>query len=128
MHERVHTSEVAPYKSHISQGLKAGRHLFLSGQTGLDPNTGSLKEGMREQTRQTIDNISAVLKAGGGKLDDIVSMTLFVTDMSQWDEYNTVWTEVFGDFETPPTRQSIEVKKLVGGALIEITTIAVLSS
>ena len=68
---------IGPY----SQAIRAGNTVYLSGQLGLDPATGNLREGIEAHTRQVLDNLQAVAMAAGGSLDDIVKLTLLLVDL-----------------------------------------------
>jgi 2-iminobutanoate/2-iminopropanoate deaminase len=110
---------VGPY----SQAIHAGDLVFTAGQLGFDPATGKLVEGgIREQTRQVLKNIAAVLEAAGSSLDKVVKTTVFIEDMGDFGAMN----EVYGEFFTsePPARSTVEAG-LALGALVEIDAIAV---
>lgn len=110
---------VGPY----SQGTKAGGFLFSAGQIPLDPVTGSMVEGgIREQTRQVLKNLQAVLEAGGAGLDSVMKCTVFLQDMGEFALMNEVYGEFFPD--SPPARSAVEVAALPLGALVEIEAVA----
>jgi 2-iminobutanoate/2-iminopropanoate deaminase len=105
-----------------SPGIRAGRLLFASGTTGVDPESGSLLEGVAEQTRQALANLSKVLEAGGSSLTKVLKTTVFMTNLQEFATMNEVYGEVF-DTE-PPARSTIQVAALPGGASVEIEAIA----
>jgi len=110
---------VGPY----SHAIDDGRYVFCSGQTPLDPATGALREGgIGPQTAQCLDNLFAVLAAGGLTPDDVVKVNVFLTDMSTFPEMNTVYASRFS--EPYPARTTIGVASLPLGADIEIELIA----
>lgn len=109
---------VGPY----SQALKCGGFVFISGQTPIDPKTGSMKEGpIGEQARQSLLNLSAIAEAAGTSLDKAVKTTVFLTDMADFAEVNGVYAEFFPG--TKPARSCIAVKALPVGAKVEIEAI-----
>ena len=77
---------IGPY----SQAVRAGNTVYLSGQIGLDPATGNLREGIEAQARQVIANLQAVAEAAGGSLDDIVKITLLLADMGDFTTVNEI--------------------------------------
>ena len=115
----AHGVAVGPY----SHAIVTGNLVFLSGQTPLDPKTGQLVTGeIGEQARQCLVNLSAVLRAGGLGLDDVVKCTVFLTDMADFDAMNTVYAEFFA--EPYPARTTIAVAGLPLGARIEMEMVA----
>ncbi|MGA9349248.1 MAG: RidA family protein [Anaerolineae bacterium] len=111
---------VGPY----SQAIRVGDFVFTAGQLAIDPATGKLVEGgIKEQTRQVLRNIAAVLEAAGSSLDKVVKTTVFLKDMGDFKAMN----EVYGGFfaKEPPARSTVEVTNLALGALVEIDAIAV---
>ncbi len=112
---------VGPY----SQAVKAGDWLFVSGQIPLDADTGELLKGsVAEQTRKVLENLKAVLTAGGANLDQVVKCTCFLLDMSAFGEMNEVYAEFFQG--GPPARAAVQVGALPKGADVEIEAIAYL--
>ncbi len=110
---------VGPY----SQGVRVGDWLFLSGQIPLDPRTGELvKGGVEAQTERVLENLKAVLEAGGMGLEDVVQVTVYMTDLEEFGAMNGVYASYFpGD---PPARVTIGVASLPKGAKIEISLVA----
>ncbi len=109
---------IGPY-CHAKQ---AGGVLFTSGQLGLDPATGALGADIEQQTRQSLENISAVLKAAGYSLADVVKTTIFLANMEDFSTVNVVYASFFS--AEPPARSCVAVKTLPKGALVEIEAIA----
>lgn len=103
-----------------SQGLRAGDHVYVSGQVGFDPATGQLAEGIAAQTAQTLENIRAILEAGGAGLSDVVKATVHLKDMNDFVEFNRVYSEYFPD--PKPVRTT--VGSYLPKALVEIDVIA----
>ncbi len=112
---------VGPY----SHAVRSGGLLFLSGQTPLDPATGTLVDGdVGEQTRQCLRNLEAVCAAAGASLRNAVRCGIFVTDMGTFAEVNTAYAEFFP--ESPPARSTVGVAALPVGAQVEIDAIVAL--
>lgn len=110
---------VGPY----SHAVDTGRLVLLSGQTPLDPATATLVEGsIQEQTRQCLDNLSAVLTAAGLTLDDVVKCNVFLTDMEDFEAMNATYASYFT--EPFPARTTVQVAGLPLGANVEIEMIA----
>lgn len=106
-----------------SQAVLSGDTLYLSGQIGLDPDTGEMvSENVREQTEQVLDNLTAVLEEAGASLDDVVKATVYLTDMNDYASFNQVYGSYFQDAQ--PARACVEVCSLPKGALVEIDLIA----
>jgi len=113
---------VGPY----SQGIRTDHLIFTAGQIPVDPATGALVDGpIEDQTRRVLDNIRAVLEAGGSGLDRVVKMTVFMTDLGDFKRMNAVYAEYFPD--TPPARSAFQVGALPLGASIEIEAIALVT-
>lgn len=110
---------IGPY----SQAIRKGPGLFLSGQLGLDPATGELvSANIKEQTRQALANLSAVLAEAGAKLEDVVKTTVFITHLSYFQDVNEVYGEVFNN--DPPARSCVVVSALPKNCNVEIEAIA----
>lgn len=111
---------IGPY----SPAIVANGLVFTAGQTGSDPATKKLVEGgISAQTRQTLNNVKAVLEAAGTSLDNVVKTTVFLADMNDFAAMNAVYGEFFP--EPYPARSTVQVARLPGDALVEIETIAV---
>ncbi|HUW35346.1 MAG TPA: RidA family protein, partial [Planctomycetota bacterium] len=110
---------VGPY----SQAVKVDGWVFASGQIPIDPQTGRMIEGgVAEQTRRVLQNLREVLAAAGVTVNDVVKTTVYMTDLGQFAEMNTVYAEFFGD--AAPARATVEVAKLPKNSLVEIECIA----
>jgi 2-iminobutanoate/2-iminopropanoate deaminase len=112
---------VGPY----SHAVKSRGLLFCSGQIPLDPETGELVgDSPGEQARRCLENLAVVAAAGGGKLEDAVRLTVYLTDMGAFGEVN----EVYGSFfeSEPPARVAFGVAALPRGAQVEIDAIIAL--
>jgi 2-iminobutanoate/2-iminopropanoate deaminase len=110
---------IGPY----SQAIEIGDLVFLSGQIGLDPKTGSIVSGGIElETRQVLDNIREVLRAADLGFRDVVKTTIFLVNLANFEIVNGVYGERFT--EEFPARSTVQVAALPRGALVEIEVIA----
>ena len=109
---------IGPY----SQGVKAGNFLFVAGQGGADPKTGTMAEGIEAQTRQTLANIKGIVEASGFSMRDVVKVSIFLKNMDDFKKLNEVYKTFFP--EDPPARTTVEAKLPAQGMLIEIDAIA----
>lgn len=117
---------VGPY----SQGVRCGNLLFTAGQAALDPITQQLiSGGIAEQTRRTLENLKAVLEAGGTTLDRVVKANVYLKDMNDFAAMNAVYAEYLApQGVVPPARTTIEAARLPKDALVEIELIAEIGS
>jgi 2-iminobutanoate/2-iminopropanoate deaminase len=113
---------VGPY----SQGVLVNDTLYVSGQLPFDANTMALSsDTIYGQTKQCLNNILAILEKADMKKENLVRLTVFMTDLSQFQEMNTAYAEFFGNHK--PARAAIEVSRLPKDVAIEIDAIAVKS-
>ena len=110
---------VGPY----SQGIVTGDLVFTSGQLPLNPETNTIPEGIEAQAKQSLDNLKAVVEAGGSTLDKVVKVTIFLKDLNDFGKVN----EIYGTYFTKdaPARSCVQVARIPRDALIEIEAIAV---
>ena len=112
-------SAIGPY----SQAIQCGNLVFTSGQIPIDPVTGVFVEGgIKEQTRQSLLNVKAVLEEAGLTMGHVVKTTVFMADMNDFADMNAVYAEFFT--EPYPARSAVAVKTLPKGALVEIEVVA----
>lgn len=104
------------------QAVKAGDMLFTSGQLGIDPATGLLREGVGAQTQQSLCNIDAILTEAGLTRADVIKTTVFLAHMQDFALVNQIYADYFGDCK--PARSCVEVGSLPKGGLVEIEVIA----
>ncbi len=105
-----------------SQAIEAGGTLYVSGQLPLVPATGEMPEGIEAQTRQSLDNLGAILKEAGYTFNDVAKTTVLLQHISDFGAMNAIYAEYFtGD---KPARICYEVAALPKGALVEIDCIA----
>ena len=110
---------IGPY----AQGVAVGGFLFLSGQVPLDPATGELVRGtVEEEVARVLENIKAVLVAGGGSLDSVVRTTVFLTHLGDFEAMNATYARYFAAHR--PARSTVQVSALPRGARVEIDAIA----
>ncbi|MCB0012842.1 MAG: RidA family protein [Anaerolineales bacterium] len=110
---------VGPY----SQAIRIGKLLYTAGQIALVPATGKMLEGdVSAQAEQVLNNLTAVLEAGGSSLANVVKTTVFLTDMGNYAAMNEVYSRFFGD--SKPARSAVAVAALPLGALVEIEAVA----
>ncbi|MBM4458858.1 MAG: hypothetical protein FJ011_13990 [Chloroflexi bacterium] len=109
---------IGPY----SQAVAAGDFIFCSGQMGLDPATGALREGVAAQARQSLDNLAAVLAAASASFSDVVKTTIYLTDLADFATVNAIYGERFPAVK--PARATVQVAALPRGGLIMIEMIA----
>ena len=113
-------SAIGPY----SQAIQVGNLVYTSGQIPIDPATGAFVEGgIKEQTRRSLLNVKAVLEEAGLTMGDVVKTTVFMTDMNDFADMNSVYAEFFS--EPYPARSAVAVKTLPKGALVEIEVVAI---
>ncbi|HYP27503.1 MAG TPA: RidA family protein [Blastocatellia bacterium] len=123
MKERTQTDNAPKAIGPYSQAIRAGGFIFASGQIPLDPATGQMIEGgVKEQTERVFENLKAVLEASGSSLDRVVKTTVFLADLSDFNEMNEAYGRFFGD--APPARSTVEVARLPRDARVEIDVIA----
>ena len=123
MRTQVETSgapgPIGPY----SQGIRAGGFVFTAGQTGADPATGELEDGVAAQAERALRSLTAILDAAGVSIDRVVKTTIFLTETSDFAAVNEVYAR---HFSAPyPARSTVTVKALPKGALVEIEAVAI---
>ena len=112
-------SAIGPY----SQAIQVGNLIYTSGQIPINPATGSFVEGgIKEQTRQSLLNVKAILEEAGLTMANVVKTTVFMADMNDFADMNAVYAEFFT--ESYPARSAVAVKTLPKGALVEIEVVA----
>lgn len=123
---KIATNAAPPSTGTHSQAIRTGELVFLTGQTGRDPETGQLEEGLEAQTRRMLSNIDAVLNAAGCTPADIVKVTLLMTDIKNFKAIDVIYSEWLpGRGVTPlPARTAFAVDALPAGALVMLDVIA----
>lgn len=123
----IHTTSapaaVGPYSQAVA--VPAGTMVFLSGQIGLIPETGEMvSDKLEDQVKQAFANMQAVIDASGGRLDQIVKLTLFLTDLSQFGQVNSIMAEIIP--QPFPARSTVGVSSLPKGAQFEVEAVLVI--
>ncbi len=122
MKTQISTSNAPAAIGPYSQAISTGNLLFISGQIPVNPADGTIPEGIKAQTAQSIANIKAILAEAGMTFDNVVKTTVFLSDMNNFVPMNEVYAE---NFTAPfPARSAVAVKDLPKQVLVEIETIA----
>ena len=124
MKEEIKTTKAPGAIGPYSQAVKAGNHVFISGQLPINPETGEMPSDIKAQTRQSIANLKAILEEAGGSLDNVVKTTCLLADMELFGPMNEIYAEEFK--AVYPARAAFAVKELPKKALVEIEAIAIL--
>jgi 2-iminobutanoate/2-iminopropanoate deaminase len=123
MKKVISTSKAPAAIGPYSQAIQVGNLIYTSGQIPIDPATGQLVEGgIKEQTRQSLNNIQAILQEAGLTMASVVKTTVFMADMADFADMNSVYAEFFT--EPYPARSAVAVKTLPKNALVEIEVVA----
>lgn len=112
---------IGPY----AQAVAVDGLVITSGQLPINPATGAFPEGIAEQTRQSLNNVKAILAEAGTGMDRIIKTTVFLSDMNNFGAMNDVYATFFGEGGYP-ARSAVEVARLPKDALVEIEVIAAL--
>ena len=121
----VYTSKAPAPVGPYSQGILAGGWLHIAGQIPIDPVTGDIiKEPFEKQVRRVLENIKAIVEAAGGSLENIVKTTVYLRDLTKFNEFNKVYAEYFKN--KPPARAILEASNLPKDVDLEIDAIAYL--
>lgn len=112
---------IGPY----SQAIRAGHILYTSGQLGMIPSSGVLVDGgVEAETRQALENLSAILESAGTDMGSVLKTTVFLRDINDFSRMNTIYAEFFKD--VPPARSAVQVAALPRGAAVEIEAVALI--
>ena len=116
--EAIHSKHAPAALGPYSQGVRVGRTVYLSGQLGIDPATGTIADGIEAQTHQVFRNLRAVAQGAGGELADIVKLTIMVQDLADFAKVN----EIMAAYFTPPypARATFQVAALPRAARVEV--------
>jgi len=125
MKKVIHTDKAPKAVGPYSQAISTGNLLFTAGQVAIDPATGKLVEGgIRDQTRQVMENLRAILTAARTDFTKVVKSTVFLQDIKTFADFNQVYAAYFPS--EPPARSTFQVGALPLGAMVEIEMIALL--
>lgn len=111
---------IGPY----SQGIKQNQMIFTSGQLPINSKTGQIPEGIEAQAKQSLENVKAVLEAGGSSMENVIKVLIFLKDMNDFTKMNDVYAKFFT--KAFPARSCVQVARLPKDALIEIEAIAII--
>ncbi len=109
---------IGPY----SQGILWNDLIFASGQIPVNPANGEIPAGIKEQTKQVLENVSAILKSSGSSIENVIKTTVFIKNMNDFAEMNAVYETYF--IKPFPARSTVEVARLPKDVLVEIEVIA----
>ena len=128
MSKRIIQTELAPAAiGPYSQAIRIGDFLYTSGQIALDPKSGKFLSGeIKEETEQTLKNISAILQADGLELENVIKTTVYLSNLKDFVQMNQIYEKYFS--KNKPARACVQVAALPKGAKIEIEAIAICSS
>ena len=108
---------------HYSQAMVHNGLVYVSGQLPIDPQTGEKQTGaIEDQTRLVLENLSAILVASGSSLNQVLKVTVYISDISLWGKVNEVYAEIFGDHR--PARAIVPTRDLHFGFMIEVDAVA----
>lgn len=122
MKKVISTNEAPGAIGPYSQAIDTGSFVYASGQIPLNPKTGEIPEGIKAQTKQSLENVGAILAAAGLTYDNVVKTTVFLHEMSDFAAMNEVYAEVFN--APYPARSAVAVKELPKQVLVEIEVVA----
>ncbi|GGI64653.1 RidA family protein [Enterococcus alcedinis] len=111
---------IGPY----SQAIQIGELVYTSGQLPVNPTTGMIPEGVKEQAKQSLENVQAILESTGTSMEKVFKTTIFIKDMNDFVEINEVYSQFFK--EPFPARSCVEVARLPKDVKVEIEVIATL--
>ncbi|WP_062268205.1 Rid family detoxifying hydrolase [Endozoicomonas arenosclerae] len=121
--EFLNSGKIIPDNLPLSEAVKVGNTLYLSGQIGLKPGSMQMVEGgVKEETRQTMDNISSLLKMNGYSMGEVVKCTVILTDINNWAAFNEVYQSYFS--APYPARTVLGSSGLALGAKVEVECMA----
>ena len=123
-HEIIHTDKAPAAIGPYSQATKGAANLFTSGQLGINPVTGKLPQDFTAQARQAFENVKAIVEAAGGSMQNVMKITIFLTDMANFPAVNAVMQEYCS---APfPARSCFAVAALPKGGAVEVEAIALI--
>lgn len=120
--KQVNTNNAPAAIGPYSQGMSTGNLVFLSGQLGINPETGEMVDGVKAQATQVFKNIQALLESEGLTLDNVVKVLVLLSDINDFSTVNEIYAEQFS--EPFPARSAFAVKNLPLNGLVEIEVIA----
>lgn len=118
----VHTDKAPQAIGPYSQAINVGPFLYTSGQLGIDPASGEITGDIKQQTKQALENLKAVVAAGGSSMCKVIKTTVFLADINDFAAVNEIYAEYF--CEPYPARSAFQVAKLPKNGLVEIEAVA----
>ena len=118
----IHTKQAPAAIGPYSQAIDLGNLVFTSGQIPVDPATGNIPSDVKEQARQSLQNVKAILETAGSGMEKVIKTTVFISDMAQFAAINEVYATFFT--EPYPARSCVEVARLPKDVMVEIEAIA----
>ncbi|HLS08402.1 RidA family protein [Lentibacillus sp.] len=121
MRKAIHTEKAPAAIGPYSQAIEAGDFIYVSGQIGIDPETGDVASGIEEQTKQVMHNLQAILTEAGADFSQVIKFTIYLASM---DNFATV-NDIYGRYLTEPypARATVEVSRLPKNVEIEIDAV-----
>ncbi|WP_104578336.1 RidA family protein [Helicobacter felis] len=120
--QQVNTEHAPKAIGPYSQAIKSGGFVFVSGQLGIDPKSGEFAGGIKEQTKQAMENMRAILQEAGLDFSAVVKTTILLKDLEDFAVVNEIYGSYFS--EPYPARATFQVAKLPKDGLVEIEAIA----
>ena len=125
--KKISTDKAPIPAGHYSQAVVHEGIVYVSGQLPINPLSGEKINGsIQNQTQQVLTNIAAILEASGSRMDQVLKVTVYISDISLWGKVNEVYSLVFGDHK--PARAMVPTKELHQGLLIEVDAVAAVLS
>jgi len=122
--QAIQTDKASAPGGAYSQAIRAGDFIFVSGTTPRDPQTGAMAETIEDQTTQVLENIKAILDAGGAAMDDVVKSTVHLSDLSLFERFNRIYATYFNDPKPVRTTVGSQLHMM----LVEIDVVAYVGS
>ncbi len=124
MKKAIHTENAPAAIGPYSQATVHGDTLYVSGQIPVDPKTGEMPTDIKEQTRQSLENLKAIIESAGSDMNSVLRCGIFIKDMNDFAAINEVYSSFFE--EPYPARATVEVSRLPKDARVEIDAIAII--
>ena len=118
----IQSPDLPPANGHYSQAISHNGLLYISGQLPIDPKTRQPPVGISAQTELVLFKLKTVIESGGSRLDQVIQVRIYISDISLWDTVNDIYTEFFGDHK--PVRAIVPTRELHFGCLIEVEAVA----
>lgn len=121
--KKILLADALPPAGHYSPAVAVNGFVFISGQLPIDPISGEkIEEGIEAQTEKVLENLEKIIHSAGGTLEDIVKVTVYISDIKLWDQVDDLYSEFFGEHK--PARAIVPTNELHYGFKIEMEAIA----